>query len=706
MAHRLDPLLRPRSIAVIGASEREHSIGRHALENVVAGRFPGNVYPVNPGHSALNGLTCYPDVRDLPEVPDLAVFCIGDRNLEAALDEVVSIGVPAVSIMSSLVLDDDREPLLRSRIARRLEESGTLACGGNGMGFYNMRDCVWAWGFDGRHHDPSGNVSLISHSGSGLCGILDCEERLRFNLAVSTGHELCVTMDEYLDFALDLPDTKVVGLFIETARKPDDFRAALQKANDREIPIVAIKVGRTERAAELTVSHSGSIAGTDSTFDALFDRYGVQRVADMDELATALIMFAAMHPVGPGGVVALHDSGGERQLMIDLADSAGVPLTDLSDATVQALEQVLEPELPAVNPLDGWSRGGPRSDEQMTRCLSLLLQDPGASFGALLHDRAPGGNIYPEYVDYLRRAHADSGKPVALVASRQGTGSDPLAVSATHEGFPVLDGVAGFLTGARALLACRDFRSRPDLEPAVAPAGAVDRWRPRLTGDLDEASALQMLRDFGIAASECRVAGSVADAVAAAREFGYPVAMKTAMPGILHKTEHGGVVVDLADERAVRTAYNDLFIRLGARVLITPMAPAGVEMILGARRDPQFGPVVLAGFGGVLAEVDPDVVFALPPFDAADIRRRLDELRMRELLDGVRGKPACDIAAFSSMAAKFSVMVDALRDEIEEIDVNPVIVSPDGCVAVDALAVVRTSSEEAEQDPQHRAAEL
>jgi acyl-CoA synthetase (NDP forming) len=252
-----------------------------------------------------------------------------------------------------------------------------LVCGANGMGFYNVRDHVWTCGFDSTSHTAPGNIALISHSGSGMSGIIDCEERMRVNIAVSTGNELSVTMDEYLDFALDLPETRAVGLFIETARNPEGFRMALAKAADRGIPIVALKVGRTEKSAELAVSHSGVMAGVDATYEALFDRYGVQRARDQDEFTTMLIMFAEMYPVGAGGLVTLHDSGGERQLLVDLADDASVPLTALANETVAALKEVLDPELPAVNPLDAWSRGGPDAAENLTRCLTLMMQDPG-----------------------------------------------------------------------------------------------------------------------------------------------------------------------------------------------------------------------------------------------------------------------------------------------------------------------------------------
>ncbi len=689
MTHRLDPLLRPKSIAIVGASVREHSLGQETLHNLTRGEFPGAIYPVNPRYEELDGLSCYANLKDLPETPDLVIFCVGDRQVEQILDDVITIAAPAISIMSALVIDEDATPNLQSRVEKKIKDGEILACGANGMGFYNIRHSVWACGFDARMHEPPGNITLISHSGSGMCGIADCEERIRLNLAISTGNEIGVTMDEYLDFALEQVETRVVGLFVETTRQPERFRAALQKANDKRIPIVAIKVGRTKKSAKLAESHSGAIAGDDASYDALFDHYGVQRVHDMEELATTLILLAEFNPVGEGGLVALHDSGGERQLMIDLADAAKVPMVDINQDKVSALEDILDPELPAVNPLDGWSRGGTDASEKMTRCLSILMQDPGAALGALVLDRAPDARIYPGYVNYMQRAHAESGKPVALVSARQGTGSDPLVVTTTHAGFPVLDGVSAFLVGVRALFSYRDFLLLERSNPPEAPVDVVEQWRSKLAEGqhLDEAESSKMLRDFDVAANACIIAESESAVIAATGVLDYPLVLKTAMQGVAHKSDHAGVVLNLDNEEALLAAYRNLSERLGPRVLVAPMVGAGVEMILGSKQDPQFGPVVLLGFGGIHAELYKDVAFGLPPFDAQWARKMLDRLKSRPLLDGMRGMNACNIDSFCDMAAKFSAMVAALRDNLAEIDINPVIVGQEACIAVDALAI-------------------
>jgi len=697
--HRLDPLLRPTSVAIVGASARPDSLGEWALKNLLIGGYKGRIYPVNPNRDELQGHPCFGSLAELPETPDLVIFAVSDQRIEVALDEAIEAGVPAAVIQSTLFIDDDdsddEKPTLRERMQRKIREAGMLVCGANGMGFYNVRDHVWTCGFDSAPHEAPGNVALISHSGSGMSGIIDCDERVRVNIAVSTGNELSVAMDEYLDFVLDLPETRVVGLFIETARNPEGFRAALEKAAHRGIPVVALKVGRTEKSARLAISHSGAMAGDDATYEALFDRYGVQRARDQDEFATMLILFAELHPVGAGGLVTLHDSGGERQLLVDLAEDAGVPLTELSDETVAALEEVLDPELPAVNPLDAWSRGGPDASENITRCLALMMQDPGAAIAAVIHDRAPHGKIYETYLSYMQRARLESSKAVALVSARQGTGYDEAVVTSTHSGYPVLDGVSQFLAGVRALFAYRDFQLRETTASQLVDRTTIDAWQSKLAGGatLDETNSLALLSEFGVTSSTSVKADSAESVIAAADDAGYPVVLKTAHEGILHKSDHGGVILGIADADQLQHMYDIMSTRLGGDVLVSAMAPAGIEMILGVNRDPQFGPVVLIGFGGVLAETINDVQFVLPPFDVAHARRCVDRLKLRPLLDGLRGEPPVDINAFCELAARFSEMAAALGDVLMEVDVNPLIVHTEGAIAVDGLVVGRDRRE-------------
>jgi acyl-CoA synthetase (NDP forming) len=691
--HYLDPLLRPASIAVVGASKRPRSVGRRTLHNLLTGQYPGKLYAVNPGYDSILGIPCFPNLAALPETVEHVIFALGDARIEAALDEAIAHEATAATIMSSLVLEQDEEPFLKERIAQKIEASGLLVCGANGMGFYNMAHGVWVCGFDTRENHPrGGNVTLISHSGSGMAGIMDCEERIDFNLVVSTGQELCVSMDQYMDFALEQPETRAIGLFMETARNPAGLIAAFEKARRRQVPIVALKVGRTELSARLAVSHSGAIAGRDDAYQALFDRYGVQRVQDMDELATAMIMFAQPHPVASGGLVSIHDSGGERQLAIDLAHDMDVALAEIEPETEARLEELLDPGLPPVNPLDAWSAGGPDADRIMEDCLATLMSDPNAALGAVIHDRGPLGELYESYFDYMRRGHQASGKPVFLVANRQGSGTDPAAVAITREGFPMIDGLRSFLAGVRCLLGYRDFLAHAIDEPVAADAELVNRWRTKLAAGntLDEYESSRLLADFGVPMNPARLARGNAELLTAAKELGFPLVLKTAEPGILHKTDCDGVILGIETPEQLEHAYLDLSKRLGKRVMVTPMVNfRGQELVLGMVRDEQLGPLVMIGFGGINVETIRDVACARPPFGEKAARSLLDSLQLRPLLDGLRDRPAVDVDAICAAASQFSILAAALGDVIREIDVNPVIVHPGGCIAVDALVIAQ-----------------
>jgi acyl-CoA synthetase (NDP forming) len=690
---RLDPLLKPRSIAVVGASARPGSPGNEVLVNLRKGSFSGDLFAVNPGSDSIDGLACYPSLSALPLVPQHVVFAVSDARVEACLDEAIALGVPAATIFSSLQLQQDRSPPLRRRVRDKALAAGLLLHGGNCMGFFNFHDGVWISGFDTRAHNAAGNVALLSQSGAGMSGILDCEERLAFSFAASTGQELCLAMEDYLDYVLDLPETRVVGLFLETSRHPAKFIAALDKARQRKVPIVVIKVGKSDLAAQLAVSHSGALVGSDASYQAVFDRYGVQRVDDMTQLATALIMFAQPCPVAGGGLVCLHDSGGERQLAIDLAEQLQVPLTELEPSTVERLEPLLDDGLPAVNPLDAWGSGGAGAAQTMSDCFTAILSDPGAALGAVIHDRAPGGEIYPSYVEYLRAAQLATGKPVFLVANHQGSGGDPRVVQATAQGTPVLDGLREFLVGARCLLSWRNFMAQADASALPGlDAGKLARWRELLRAGqpLSEAVAGDLLRDFDIPVA---TGVSIADAEqlgALSGQLRYPVVLKTAMPGIEHKSEVGGVILGLASFDELQAAYKQLAARLGPRALIVPMIEgAGVEMILGVAQDAQFGPVVLLGLGGIHTEVVRDVAVLLPPFSPARARQAVDGLQMRTLLGELRGRPGLAIDQYCDMASHLSVLAVALANCIAEVDINPVRLMVDECIGLDALIVPR-----------------
>lgn len=697
--HPLQPLLRPASVAVLGASERSGSVGNEVLINLRKGQFEGDIYLVNPAYKTLHGLPCYPSLQALPEAPEHVIFAVSDNRIEACFDQMLAKGTRACTIFSALIINDDQTPNLRQRLQNKINQNDVLVAGANCMGFYNIRGGFLSGGFDTRTHPRPGNVSLISQSGAGMSGIVDAERRIDFNFAASTGYELSVSLEDYLDYVLDLPETRVVGLFMETSRHPEKLVAAFNKAAQRRIPIVALKVGSTALSAQMALSHTGALAGSDEAYSALFERYGVQRVKDMDQLATALIMFSQTQPMGDGGLVCLHDSGGERALLIDLADAQQVPLTVLAENTKKSITKHIDPGLPIVNPLDGWGAGGADAHQRMANCFECLIADSDAALGAVVHDRGPDGEVYPIYIDYLKQAQKTTTKPVFLVANRQGSGSDPLAITSTRDGLPVIDGVSQFLVGVRCMLNYRDFLCRQDEPLESLPhsltkldAKMVERWRTKLRAQqlISESLSAQCLADFGLPMVKGLEVTHKAELSAYAQSATYPLVLKTAEPEISHKSDLNAVVLDIESEQQLLDEYKDFQRRLGSRAMVAPMiTEPGVEMILGVSNDPQLGPVVIIGFGGVYAELLKDSVVLLAPFAEKTARRALDKLTMKALLGGYRGQGAVNIDALCRVASLLSVIAVELKDTVAEIDINPLLVTADGCHGLDALMVLK-----------------
>ncbi len=693
MSHKLTPLLAPRSIAFVGASARKDTPGNGMMQTVRRGGFAGTVWAVNPNYREIEGYPCVPRLADLPAAPDLVVLSVKNERLEEALSEAVAVDARAVTIFASGYLAGDTNPPLAARLAAIARAAGMPVCGGNCMGFYNDLDRVWVCGFPSPREARPGAIALIAHSGSVFGALAHNDPRLRFALAISPGQEFTTGVADYLDYAVERPEVKVAGLFIETARDPAGLVRALDKAAQRDVPVVALKVGRTEAAASAALTHTGAIAGSDAAWEALFDRYGVIRVETLDELAASLLLFSTGRRAAPGALVSIHDSGGEREMLIDLAERAGVPFAPIAASTAARIAAILDPGLAAENPLDAWGTGHDFA-AQFETCFTALVEDDNAALGLFCADIRDRYYLSDGFAAAARAVAAKSAKPVVLATNYSQLRHDAIALALTEAGVPVLDGTHHALVAIRGALAHRDFQARPEDPAALPPAGtAAERaqWRQRLAGGapLGESAALDLLAVWGVPVAGHRIVADEAAAVLAATALGFPVVAKTAAPGIHHKSEVDGVRLGLGDAKAVLAAYRDLARRLGAAVTIAAMAPQGVELALGMVRDPQFGPLVMVGAGGVLVELLADRVAALAPFGTATARRLLDRLAMRRLLDGYRGAPATDLDALCATIARFSMLAADLGNVVGEIDVNPLICSSRTAIAVDALVVPR-----------------
>jgi acetate---CoA ligase (ADP-forming) len=688
----LERMLGARSVAVIGASARAGTAGHQTLLELRKGGFAGAVYPVNPKYEELEGWRCYPSVSDVPEPADLAVISLSNALLEETLTACAGAGVGSAVIYAS-VFEEPREdvPPLTERLTAIARKAKMAICGGNCMGFVNVERGLRATGWYEPERLEPGPIAFISHSGSAFAAMLHNDRRLRFNLAISSGQELVTTAADYLRFALGLESTRAIGLFIETIRDPGGFREAMARANERDVPVVALKVGREALTRELVASHSGALAGEDGAYEALFRADGVHRVETLDEMGDALALFVAGRRAGPGALASVHDSGGERAMLVDAAAAAGVPLASIAPKTADRLAELLDPGLPPVNPLDFWGTGRD-AFAVINGCERALLEDPGVAALAFSVDLTTEDDPEEGYVASFLEVWPETDKPMAMLSNFAGGISRVDAERLYEVGAPVLEGT---LTGLAAFRHLFEHRDRRALAPVEGSSPAIvevrDRWRERLvTGEpFDERESLALVADYGVPVVTSDRAETFDEALAAAERMGFPVALKTAEPRHVHKSDVSGVRLWIDGKVSLAEAYGEFASRLGLRVTVERMAPAGVEIHLGIVRDPQFGPLVLVAAGGVLVEMLKDRRMALPPLDEARARRLVDGLKVRPLLGGVRGQPSADVDALLRAIVAVSWLAHDLGAGLEALDVNPVICGPAGCLAVDALVIPR-----------------
>jgi acetate---CoA ligase (ADP-forming) len=680
-------MLEARAVAVVGASERPGTPGEQMVLQLVRGGFEGPVYPVNPRYREVQGLACYPSLAELPGEVDLVLLGVRDDALEDQLRASATAGARASVIFGSA--HEDPSPgvsPLTERLAAIARETGMTICGANCMGFLNLERRLRALAFHEREDLEPGPIAMISHSGSVFSALLHNQRGLRFNLAVSAGQELTTTMSDYLAYAVQRPSTRVAALFLETVRDPVGFRTALRLAGERDVPVVALKVGRAPAARELVRAHSGALAGEEAAYQALFDAHGVAGVGTIDEMADVVELLSSGRRAGPGGLASVHDSGGERAHLIDVAADQGVRFAAISDAARDRLEGLLDPGLPAVNPLDAWGTGA-EYERVFADCMRALLDDPDTAALAFTVDLG-GEDLEPGYSRVALEVCSQTEKPFAVLSNLRSAVDQSRAAELRRAGVPVLEGTSTGLAAFRALFDLRDHRAMPALHPPEPVADEIrERWRSRLEASdpWTEREALALLGDYDVPVAATVAASSAPEAVSAAQEIGFPVVLKTT--GVAHKTEARGVRLGLRSPGEVEEAHAAIASRLGPDVLVAAMAPAGVELALGVVRDPQFGPLVLVAAGGELVEVIHDRRMALPPLDDARARRMLDRLGVRPVLDGVRGRPAADTDAVVSAIVRLSALAADLGDLIAELDVNPLIAGPGGCLAVDALVV-------------------
>jgi len=697
-ASSIRALLAPRSVAVVGASRRPGSIGAALVHNLLAYGFAGPVYPVNAEAEEIGGLRCYARVSDIGAPVDLAVIAVPAPAVEAVVAECARAGARGVVVISAgfaEVSEEGRAVQLRMRDLARA--SGMRLVGPNCMGVLNTDPAVRLHATFAPITPLAGNVGFLSQSGALGLAVLDYAHELNIGLSsfVSVGNKADVSGNDLLAYWRDDPRTDVIGLYLESFGNPRKF-ARLAPAVARHKPIVAVKAGRSAAGSRAASSHSASLACLDVAVDALFEQAGVIRTETLEDLFDVVALLATQPVPGGPRVGVVTNAGGPGILLADACEARGLNLPELSAATMAGLRGFLPSAASVRNPVDVLAAATP---EHFSRAIEAVGADPAVDAVVVIY-------VPPLAVDADEVASAIARGAAAIPATK------PLAsVFLSSKGAP-----SALARGPRGRLPSYSFPE--NAARALAAAVKYGRWRERRQGTpallspearaavrvvvdrvlavheeprwLEPADVEAVLRAAGIAAAPSQVVAPD-DAVAAAEGMGYPLVAKAVAPGLLHKSDVGGVILGLDSAQAVATAVSALRTRLRAAettlqaVQLQREVRGGIEALVGVVGDPTFGPLVVCGLGGVQVELLRDASFRLPPVTDADAAEMIERLRLHPLLDGYRGAPAGDRPALVTLIQRVSALVEA-APELREMDLNPVKVLPpgQGAVVVDA----------------------
>lgn len=676
-ASRLDSLFRPETVALVGVSDRPKSYG-HTLDLICRNAgFSGQIFGVNPRLSGRDSAT-FASLEELPTPADHVVISVATDRVEQAVEDALNTGAAALTVFAQC--PDTR---MRERVLDAVKGAEVMLCGPNSMGLHDFHSRLRLTPFDVPLDRKPGGVGLISQSGSVLGALINNGRRLQFSQAISTGSETVTTAADYLTWMLEQPETRCVGMFIESVRDPERFMNAMEHAAERCIPVVINKVGRSELGAELAMSHTGAIVGNDDIFRAAVSRFGGHLVASIDEMAAFLAVFSQGRQAPASGLASIHDSGGERELIADLAEAEGVEFAKLNAKTTARIQAVLEDGIHAQNPLDAWGTGA-GAEQTYEQATVAMLEDPNVGLGLYVLNWRDKYDLHLMHERALKAAFLQTEKPLLAVSNFALSRSDDMADRLGDAGIPVIGGLQNAVLAAQALLNKSPFTPRNLHGDTSAQA---DKFRFAFKGKdwISEADGYAVFSAYGICVPQHRVTKNRDDAIKFAQYLKQSVVCKTAMPGVYHKTDVGGIVLNLENAAEVGVACDELSARFGQDVLVAEMLPKGSEWSLGAVNDPDFGPFVRISPGGTLVELLPESVLLMAPFTTAEAEAAILSLRASKLLQGYRGAPVQNLSALADAAAALSRMAWDLRDCLSEIEINPMIVSETAATAADAI---------------------
>ena len=698
----LRALLEPRSIAVLGASERP-SIGRSIIESLGRLGYDGAIYPINARYEELLGFKCYPSVLELPAAPDVVAYCIGSAQLLESVRQLAERGAGGLVVYDGGFAErDEGGRKLQDDVAALCREAGIALCGPNCMGVLNP--VARSTSYLAAVRDPTGlagNVGLVAQSGSICNGMLTDLRRFGFSLVVSSGNEAVVSTAAYLEYLIDDAATRVIATFTESVREPERYVAALDRAADRGKPVVVLKVGRSDRTRAAIHSHTGGLAGETRVFSEVLRAHRAIEVQDLDELTEVVAVCQGTRWPRGKRIGVTRGSGGQMELILDLAAPIGLDLPPLSAADRADAERVIGPITGDGNPLDYWGNG--KFHTNLPHALATLAKSD--AYDAVVycldtHDGQP--MVQPdrllEYAQILADAFDRSDKPHYLMNTRPGVMHSGQIELLRRHGVAVIGGTRQGLRaidrmGRRAMAS-----SHPRPTPHRKPSLALGRRT------INEFEAKRLLVALGLPVTRERLVGNLCEAEQAASEIGYPVVLKVVSDDIPHKSERGLVALGLASREALAEAWalldrrvDDANLRGGLKgMLVQEFVQRGVEVFAGVSHDPDFGLTLAFGTGGIDIERARDFALRLLPLREGDAETMIAETGAAVSLQAYRGKPPADRAALIACLYALADFATIEAEALAEIDLNPIKVLPagEGCRVVDALIVTRDRDQE------------
>lgn len=701
----INKLLKPEKVVIIGASEKE-GFGGDTCRNTIEIMTEGKYFFVNPNRDEVFGQKCYHSVLDLPEKVDMAVICTPMKTVEPLIEDCAKMGAGGAVVFASGYGEAGTEEgrAAEASLKALCEKHGISLMGPNCAGYINYVDKVSSFAFISNKRDRSGSVGFVSQSGQLVLSMMD-RPGTGFSYVISSGNSKIVTMEEYLNFLIDDEDTKVIAMYLEGVKNSDEFVKALDKASKIRKPIVVLKTGKSEKAQQIAASHTGSLSGSDKIFDALFAKYGVIRVDDLEELISTSQAIAILKELPKGNRLAsISLSGGETGICADLGEINEIEYGALSEQTMTDLKAAIPPYANPNNPLDITASLSYDIDK-FGRVLEILMKDPNVdlvSVGYTLLDEIADNAIYYMYEAMKRVSKEKWAKPMVMVPFAEMSRNVDYVDKLKEINVPVLPSAQYAFKIISNILDLSTYKAN---EHRFIPIeeGSFDFGELKSRTSLSEFYSKKYLSDRGLKIDACMIAkdeDEAAEALNSIRKqtgmMDAKIAAKIDSKDILHKSDIGGVILNLETEEEVRMAYRTIIERAKNScpdaeingVQLAVMSKPGVEMIIGVKNDRNFGPSILCGLGGVFVEVFKDVALNIAPISIEEGEKMVKSLKAFKLLDGYRGSKPCNIRALVKVLVKISEIAFEERADLLELDINPIFVNEEGVAVADALVVL------------------